>query len=152
MGRKTWESIPLKFKPLKGRINVVLSHSHTSLKSLPLIDTDKEPLKVASLTDAIKALEASKEIGKVFIIGGAEIYRIALQERAIKRILLTRILSDFECDTFFPISLQVSDGQWRKQSQEELDSWVGENIPPGEQEENGITYVFEMYELARDSN
>jgi dihydrofolate reductase len=146
MGRKTWDSIPLKFRPLKGRVNIVLSRSHTTPKPLPEIDTDEEPLRVASLSDALKALEASNEIGKVFVIGGAEIYRMAIQEQATKRILVTNILSDFDCDTFFPISLPGDDGQWTKKGKEELDAWVGEDVAPGEQEENGIKYVFEMYE------
>ncbi|KFY80735.1 hypothetical protein V499_00443 [Pseudogymnoascus sp. VKM F-103] len=146
MGRKTWDSIPLKFRPLKGRVNIVLSRSHTTPKPLPEIDTDEEPLRAASLSDALKALEASNEIGKVFVIGGAEIYRMAIQEQATKRILVTKILSDFDCDTFFPISLPGDDGQWTKKGKEELDAWVGEDVAPGEQEENGIKYVFEMYE------
>lgn len=146
MGRKTWDSIPLKFRPLKGRVNIVLSRSHTTTKPLPEVDTDVEPLRVASLSDAMEALETSSEIGKVFVIGGAEIYRMAIQEQATKRILLTRILSDFDCDTFFPISLPGEDGQWKKKDKKELDAWIGENAPPGEQEENGIRYVFEMYE------
>ncbi|KFX98858.1 hypothetical protein V490_02059 [Pseudogymnoascus sp. VKM F-3557] len=148
MGRKTWDSIPLRFRPLKGRVNVVLSRSHTTPKPLPDIDTDEEPLRVASLSDAMEALETSNEIGKVFVIGGAEIYRMALQEQATKRILLTRILNDFECDTFFPVSLGdgESNAEWKKKDKEELDSWVGENVAPGEQEENGIKYVYEMYE------
>lgn len=146
MGRKTWDSIPARFRPLKGRLNIVLSHSHTNTKPLELINTDKEPLQVASLSDAINILGTSNEIGKVFIIGGAEIYRIAIQERATKRILLTRILTDFDCDTFFPILLQENNDQWTKRDNGELDSWAGEDIPHGEQEENGIRYVFEMYE------
>lgn len=146
MGRKTWDSIPLKFRPLKGRVNIVLSRSHTTPKPLPEIDTDEEPLRVASLSDAMQTLETSNEIGKVFVIGGAEIYRMAIQEQATKRILVTKILSDFDCDTFFPISLPGDGGQWTKKGKEELDAWVGEHVAPGEQEENGIKYVFEMYE------
>lgn len=146
MGRKTWDSIPLKFRPLKGRVNIVLSRSHTTPKPFPEIDIDEEPLRVASLSDAIEAVDTSNEIGKVFVIGGAEIYRMAIQDQATKRILLTRILSDFDCDTFFPISLPGDDGQWKKKDKEELDAWIGEKAPPGEQEENGIIYVFEMYE------
>ncbi|KFY41150.1 hypothetical protein V494_03158 [Pseudogymnoascus sp. VKM F-4513 (FW-928)] len=146
MGRKTWDSIPLRFRPLKGRVNIVLSRSHTTPKPLPEIDTDEEPLRVASLSDALAALETSNEIGKVFVIGGAEVYSMAIQEKATRRILLTKILSDFDCDTFFPISLPGDDGQWTKQGKEELDAWVGEIVAPGEQEENGIKYVYEMYE------
>jgi dihydrofolate reductase len=146
MGRKTWDSIPPRFRPLKGRLNVVLSRSHVNAAALPSIDTDKEPLRVASLSDAVEALRRSEQTGKVFVIGGAEIYRAALQEEATKRILLTRVLSDFECDTLFPLTLQEGEGEWTKKSKEELDAWVGEDVAQGEQEENGTKYVYEMYE------
>lgn len=85
---------------------------------------------------------------KAFIIGGAQIYKEALQRPEAKRILLTRILTDFKCDTFFPIHLNedgTADG-WARKTKEELDRWVGENVPEGVQEENGTQYVFEMWE------
>lgn len=146
MGRKTWDSIPPKFRPLKGRVNIVLSRSHANTEALPLINTDEAPLRLASLSDAIEVLQRSEETGKVFVIGGAEIYHAALLEKATKRILLTRISSEFDCDTFFPVTLSEGNGHWKKQGKEELDSWVGENVACGEQEENGVKYVFEMYE------
>jgi dihydrofolate reductase len=85
---------------------------------------------------------------KAFIIGGAQIYKEALQRQETKRILLTRILTDFKCDTFFPLQLNedgTADG-WVRKTKEELDRWVGETVPEGVQEENGTQYVFEMWE------
>ena len=86
--------------------------------------------------------------GKAFVIGGAQIYTEALQKQQTKRILLTRVLTDFECDTFFPIQLD-EDGKaegWERKSKEELDRWAGETVPEGVQEEEGTEYVFEMWE------
>jgi dihydrofolate reductase len=153
MGRKTWDSIPEKFRPLKGRLNIVLSRSYLELSRRFLgmqwegSASDKEPYKVSSLSVALTALSLRNDIGKVFVIGGAEIYKAALEDKHTKRILLTRVLTDFECDTFFPVSLSDDgNGEWKKKSKEELDSWVGEEVVESVQNENGIDYVFEMYE------
>src|SRR5450432_3210538 len=104
MGRKTWDSIPEKFRPLKGRLNIVLSRTYLAGQWEGSAN-DKEPYKVSSLTVALTALSLRKDIGKVFVIGGAEIYKAALGDMHTKRILLTRVLTDFECDTFFPVTL-----------------------------------------------
>jgi dihydrofolate reductase len=88
---------------------------------------------------------------RAFVIGGAQIYKEALEKADTKRILLTRVLTDFECDTFFPVQLNedgTADG-WTRKTKDELDSWVGETVPEGVQEENGTRYVFEMWERAR---
>jgi len=109
--------------------------------------SDKEPYKVSSLTVALTTLALRKDVGKVFVIGGAEIYKAALEDMHTKRILLTRVLTDFECDTVFPVMLSEEGvGKWKKSSKKELDQWVGEEVPNGIQDENGVKYVFEMYE------
>jgi dihydrofolate reductase len=153
MGRKTWDSIPEKFRPLKGRLNIVLSRSYLGLSRAFLARqwegsaNDKEPYKVSSLTVALTTLSLRKDISKVFVIGGAEIYKAALEDMHTKRILLTRVLTDFECDTFFSVVLNNDGkGEWKKKSKQELDRWVGEEVPDGVQDENGVQYVFEMYE------
>jgi dihydrofolate reductase len=101
MGRKTWDSIPPKFRPLKGRNNIVVSRS-------PITDSSEEGK--ASTSSLQGAIEEAKGGGRAFVIGGAQIYKAALERKETKRILLTRILSDFECDTFFPVVLG-EDGQ-----------------------------------------
>lgn len=146
MGRKTWDSVPDRFRPLKGRLNVVLSRSFPS-EPWDGSGSDKEPIKLTSLTAALEGLSRSRNIGRVFVIGGAEIYKAALEAKETKRILLTRILTDFECDTIFPIKLgEDEEGEWKKKEKEELDQWVQETVPDGLQEENDINYSFEMYE------
>jgi len=94
MGRKTWESIPVKFRPLKDRLNIVISRN----EGLGLPDG----VLLASDLDA--ALEAADRANmeNVFVIGGGEIYRIALQHPACKLLYLTDIHADFDCDTFLP--------------------------------------------------
>ncbi len=87
MGRKTYESLPDKFKPLPGRKNVVLS---TTL-------VPQEGLYVArTLSKAIKETEHED----TYIIGGRVVYESFLP--LATTLELTRIHSFFEGDTFFP--------------------------------------------------
>ncbi|KAK1975538.1 dihydrofolate reductase [Colletotrichum cereale] len=156
MGRKTWESIPPRFRPLKGRLNIVISHSHPAwdLASAPVAtpEADREPVKVGSLEQALAYLRAdgvAGRLGKVFVIGGAQIYDAALRAPEANRVLLTKVLAEFECDAFFPLTLsdegEAAEG-WKKVEKQGLDAWVGEEVEGGEIEENGTRYEFQMWE------
>lgn len=73
MGRKTWESIPLHFRPLPGRLNVVLTRSGTFD-----IAAAENVVICGSMSSALELLAASPyhtSIEKIFVIGGGEIYR-----------------------------------------------------------------------------
>jgi len=100
MGRKTWESIPEKFRPLAGRVNVVL----TSKAAEPgYTSTFPEDVLVASsVASAVEVLQTRGDVGEMFVIGGHSAYQEALSLPNCDRIFLTRIGKDFECDTFFP--------------------------------------------------
>lgn len=153
MGRKTWDSIPSKFRPLKGRLNIVISRSHADPPAKD-VDPETEAVKVGSMEQAIQYLQSGSTAaatGRVFVIGGAQIYAAALQLVEARRVLLTRVRTDFECDTYFPLQLSETaegDKQWVRKSQDELDQWTGEPVPDGIQEENEIQYEFEMWERA----
>lgn len=141
MGRKTWDSIPLRFRPLKDRVNVVITRAVES----PAAD---KAVKVGSFDAALRLAEKMGSDRRNFVIGGAQIYEEAFQRVETKRILLTRVLTDFECDTFFPVHLN-EDGKaegWERVSKQALDEWVGETVAEGVQEENGTKYIFEMWE------
>ncbi|KAI0971658.1 dihydrofolate reductase [Xylaria arbuscula] len=152
MGRKTWDSIPPKFRPLKGRLNIVISRSHAD-SPVKAADAATEAVKVGSLDQAILYLQSSSTFtpaGKIFVIGGAQIYAAALQLKEARRVLLTKVLSDFDCDTFFPLQLSEAEGnsasQWIRKSKDDLDRWTGETVPEGIQEENEIRYEIQMWE------
>ena len=88
---------------------------------------------------------------RTFIIGGASVYNEALeacdnQLYIVDRILLTRILSPSfdDCNVFFPDFLS-HDGRWTQCSHEELQNWVGFDVPAGVQEERGVKYEFQMW-------
>ncbi|KAB5558584.1 dihydrofolate reductase-like domain-containing protein [Coniochaeta sp. 2T2.1] len=153
MGRKTWDSIPPRFRPLKGRLNVVISRSFTS-SSPPASpsNADVEPVKAGSLEQAVEFLRGKSEkgeVGRVFVIGGAQIYGEALRMGA-DRVLLTRVEGEFQCDTHFGLRLSEGRGEntegWVKRGKGELDAWTGETVPEGKQVEGGTEYEFQMWE------
>ncbi|MDH5539216.1 MAG: dihydrofolate reductase [Rhizobacter sp.] len=89
MGRKTWDSLPAKFRPLPGRRNLVLSRQ-AGLKL--------EGAEVFATLEG--AFVAASDADQVFIIGGAQLYAEALPHA--DRLALTEIDADFDGDTFFP--------------------------------------------------
>lgn len=91
MGRKTWDSLPDKHKPLKNRTNVVISRSINL--TLP-----EGVLHFTSLEEALAQLDQKDK--ELFVIGGGQIYSQALTYAT--RLHLTMINKDFDCDTFFP--------------------------------------------------
>jgi len=60
-------------------------------------------------------------------------------------VLLTRVDSEFECDTFFPDVLGEEEG-WVKAGSEELDRFAGEGVPRGVQKEGGVEYEYELWQ------
>jgi len=97
MGRKTYESIPEKFRPLKGRKNIVISTSYRQKDHPDLLIT---PSLEASLI-SVKPTE------EPFIIGGEGIYDQAIRKYLYlcDRIYVTKFLKDYNCDQFFPFDL-----------------------------------------------
>ena len=83
VGRKTWESLPEKFRPLPGRLNIVVSRN-------PAYPAPGATLAL-SLENALKQVETSNE---AFVIGGADLYRQALP--FAERLYLTELTADFE--------------------------------------------------------
>lgn len=191
MGRKTWDSIPPRFRPLPGRLNVVVSRSRSVADLLAASkegggsaasgreekekeeEEEENVLVAGSLEEAVGLLEDRRRrgaaLGRAFVIGGAQIYGAALglptaATAAAVRVLLTRVRGEFACDAFFPLRLEEKEGEeegeksgggrgtcaakkgWRRCSQEEMDAWVGEQVPRGVQREAGTEYEFEMWE------
>lgn len=99
MGRKTYESIPERFRPLPGRVNLVVSRN-------PQIRYDG-CVMVSSL---LKGIEYARENGEyeLMIIGGGEIYRQAFD--IADKIYLTKVKHTFnEADTFFSV---IKEDEW----------------------------------------
>ena len=93
MGRKNFESIPHKFRPLPNRTNIVITRQ-SDYKA-------EDSIVVNSVEEALKVAKSNRE-NEAFIIGGGQIYKLALEANLIDRIYLTRIHHSFDGDTFFP--------------------------------------------------
>ncbi|XP_057531578.1 bifunctional dihydrofolate reductase-thymidylate synthase 1-like [Amaranthus tricolor] len=100
MGRKTWESIAPKFRPLPGRLNVVLSRA-----GMVEVSSTKDLIVCNSLSSALKLMAKPPyylSIEKVFVIGGGQILKEALNGPGCEAIHLTEVEANVECDTFIP--------------------------------------------------
>lgn len=84
MGRKTFES--MKCRPLKNRFNVVVTSSRFD-----------NVITTSSLLEALEKCE-----GKIFVIGGEQLYNEAVKMGECEEIYISKINDDNVCDTFFP--------------------------------------------------
>ena len=116
MGRKTYDSLG---RPLPNRTNVVISRTAEHIEGCQI---------ARSLEEAIALFPADEEI---FIIGGAQIYALALE--VADRIYLTRVEHDYEGDTSFP---KWDESKWQLVGSEAYP--CGEKYP--------YPFAFERYE------
>ena len=112
MGRKTYQSVG---RPLPNRRNIVITRQQTAIMGCEV---------VSSIKEALALCVAEQE---VFIVGGAEIYKLAMP--VTDRIYLTIVHQDFEADTWFP---QINDNEWVKTQLEDHPA----------DEKNTISYSF----------
>ena len=103
MGRKTWESIPDKHKPLKNRINIVLTRNK-DIKLKYDIESYKDTHVKYDFNEILEVVKLNKNfnISNIFIIGGETLYKMALESKEVSKIYVTEIYENFDCDTFFP--------------------------------------------------
>lgn len=93
LGRKNYESIPEKYRPLPNRENAVLTRNKSY---------QAEGAKIYhSLSECLKSYSAEEE-RTIFIIGGGEIYRQALELDVVDEMYITHINKKYNADTFFP--------------------------------------------------
>lgn len=94
-GRKNFESFPEKYRPLPGRTNIVITRDRSWDPKNPNV------IVVYSMEEAIiKAQDAPGDT--IWIIGGAEIYKLAFQELEIDEVYITYVDGEFAGTTFFP--------------------------------------------------
>ena len=109
MGRKTWDSIPKDKRPLKNRLNVVLTSNVDQLKATLTEDkVNMDDVRVVSdLDQELSALTSDQGINEIFVIGGSSLYNMCMGPDAkykdhCKLIVATRINKKFDCDVFVP--------------------------------------------------
>ena len=103
MGRKTWDSLPARFRPLPGRRNIVVTRQE-NLSQIGL-------QCASSLREALQFCENSEQ---VWIIGGAQIYAQALP--LADELVVTEIDADFAGDAFAP----AIGADWHEVAREDL--------------------------------
>lgn len=115
MGRKTYESIPEKFRPLPNRTNIVITRNKR-------YEVEEGAFVVNSLEDAFEIAEECDETNK-FIIGGGSIYKATFN--FVDELYVTKIHQEFpEANTFFPeIDFKIWKETWRE------DHWKDEKNP-----------------------
>lgn len=89
MGRRTWDSLPAAFRPLPGRRNIVLSRNAAL-----------EVPGAESATRLDQALARLSDAPRIFVIGGEQIYRMALPQA--DELILTEVRAEPPADAFFP--------------------------------------------------
>jgi dihydrofolate reductase len=102
MGRKNWESIPHKYQPLPGRTNIVITRNANYHADGATVFTRLQ-----------KGIAWAEKRGEehLFIIGGGQIYKLALDLDLVDTMYLTQVNEEFEADTFFP---EFDESNWKK--------------------------------------
>jgi dihydrofolate reductase/thymidylate synthase len=99
MGRRTYESIPCRFRPLRGRLNIVI----TSRDAAYEYEEDNDLMFSPNLQAALEATASNdRKVETIFVIGGAKLYDEALQSPLCQAVHITHIDASYECDAFFP--------------------------------------------------
>jgi dihydrofolate reductase len=101
MGRKNYDSIPEKYRPLSNRLNVVLTRN-----------ANFQALGCKTFNSLESCFEYFKNETErtIFIIGGGEIYKMALESNQIDEMFITYINKEYGADTFFP---DFDESKWK---------------------------------------
>lgn len=97
-GRRNYESIPNKYRPLRNRTNIIVTRQKDYYVDGAIV--------VHSIEEGIKIARENRE-EELFIIGGGQIYEQALP--FADRLYLTEVMEVFDGDTFFP---EINQGKW----------------------------------------
>lgn len=103
LGRKNYESIPERFRPLPNRENAVLTRNKSFEAPGCIV--------FHSLQECLRHYE-NEEKRFVFIIGGGEIYKQALESDVIDEMYITHVNKHYDADTFFP---EFDQQKWKKE-------------------------------------
>lgn len=101
MGRKTYQSIPDRFRPLKGRANIVITRD-------PHYNPQEEVHIVHSIDEALD-LAKTLDNKEIFVIGGSQIFSSSFDK--IDKLYITHVKGNYEADTFFP---KIASSDWKQ--------------------------------------
>ena len=111
MGRKNYDSIPEKWRPLSNRTNIVVTHQQNlKLEGCEIVHSIKEGLELARINNE----------QEVFIIGGGEIYKQSMD--IADKIYYTQVKAIVDGDTYFP---EIDFSIWKEESREKYQADEG---------------------------
>ena len=113
MGRKTWESLPERFRPLPGRQNIVLSRQTAYCAT------------GADVADSLATALSLVRSHRAFLIGGADLYAQALNNRQLDELLLTEVDLHPEGDAYLP---EIDPTRWQEVSRQTHSNAHGVNF------------------------
>ncbi|KXN72001.1 hypothetical protein CONCODRAFT_30883, partial [Conidiobolus coronatus NRRL 28638] len=105
MGRKSWESIPIEFRPLNNRMNIVISRDPEYKCEVRSPEVQHLAKSATTFQEALDLASNLNPVPKhIFITGGSHFYAEAIKHPQCTHLFITEIVSDseWEYDTFFP--------------------------------------------------
>ncbi|XP_075235836.1 dihydrofolate reductase-like isoform X2 [Lycorma delicatula] len=144
-GRKTWQTMDqLTSKPFPNSINIVLSKDH---KVEEEVKKYKNTIKCSSLEEAIQKIKENiKNIDQVWVFGGAQTYKTAIESKYFYRLYLSHIYKSYDCDSYFPEDIKLQDSvRIKLLTYNEINN---ENVPNGIQtdEKTGVKFEVKVYQ------
>jgi dihydrofolate reductase len=131
MGRKTWESLPQRFRPLPGRTNIVITGDAATVPGL----TESGALPAHSLPEAVDiAHDHAEGAHTVWIMGGGSVYAEAVDTGIAELASVTRLDFDSPGDTYAP---RLDPGEWALVDSEPRQGWMTSSA--------GVGYRFDTY-------
>ena len=121
-GRKNYESIPKKFRPLPNRENIVITRQDITYENTDVC---------SSIEDALRIAKSYKK-NKAYIIGGGQIYKQCLESNLIDKLVITWVDAELDADVFFP---KIDESTWTITSEEKYKP----------DEKNTYSYAFTEY-------
>lgn len=109
MGRKTWESIPERFRPLPNRTNIVITRQKG-------YQTPSNVITASSLEEALRKTATADE---VMIIGGGELYKEGIE--LANKLYITHVDQTVDGDAFFPT---IDTTRWKETSHDKHDGFT----------------------------
>lgn len=147
MGRKTWESIPSKSRPLPNRLNIVLSRSFANEVQDGVYHYNSLDLILDTLQKANYQVE-QKTVSKIFIIGGAQIYNTFVNDARVDNLLVTDVhyTGDTDSTPKLDCFLNWDLSKWKKLNHKRLMEVTEIEVEPGLINEGDYAFEYTLWE------
>lgn len=118
MGANTFKSLPAKNRPLPERVNCILSRS-----SVADCEERDGALWFNNISTMLDYINWQHPTAKVYVIGGASVYKQFLELSLVDEMIITRIFGVFNADVFFPAPPLTNKYKWDRQVSQKCQAW-----------------------------